>query len=649
MSQLLPILIFPLLGALFNGFVAMRQAQGKGFVGKSLTSIVACLMPALAFLFSLKVFFSLLAHPEITQISAAGLMEWMRAGTLLVNFGFVVDHQSALMLLVITGVGSLIHLYSTGYMHEDEAYARYMAYLNLFLFFMLILVMGDSLPVMFIGWEGVGLCSYLLIGFWFTDADKAKAGKKAFVVNRVGDLAFLTAMFLIFVTLSKDATEASELLSFASLRTNAEALKPAAGLITLCLFLGATGKSAQIPLYVWLPDAMAGPTPVSALIHAATMVTAGIFMIAKLSFLFVMAPAVMHLIATIGLATALMAALIGLTQYDIKKVLAYSTVSQLGFMFLALGVGAFNAAMFHVMTHAFFKACLFLGAGSVIHGMHHEQDIRRMGGLWHRMPTTAVTFLLATLAISGFPLTAGFFSKDEILYLVYASDLSKLYYGLAVLTAGITAFYMMRLFAYAFLGASRAAHPEHIHESPRVMTVPLIILAGFSLVGGFMGVPHVLGHSLGIENWLAHWLASLGQVTPHEVAGPLQEGALMVISTVWALSCSAAAYFIYRSNLNAAANLKVRLAPLYQLITNKFYIDEIYDALIIKPVKRISDLVLYRNIDVRLIDGLAVNGVGAITRLLGNGFSLFQSGVVGHYMFYFLIGLCLFLGYMVMG
>lgn len=644
--SLIPLL--PLLGFFLNGGIALQQSRGMGFVGKSLTSMIACLLPLISFALSVAAFVKL-QNPEIKDITLPAMLNWMVLENFSVSFGLMVDHLTAIMLLIVTGVGSLIHIYSTGYMREDKAYARYMAYLNLFLFFMLTLVMADSLALLFVGWEGVGLCSYLLIGFWFTDKEKAQAGKKAFIVNRIGDFGFLIGIFFIVALFSSNpitsmGMENTNYLSFAFLAKNATFLFPMATIITLCLFFGATGKSAQIPLYVWLPDAMAGPTPVSALIHAATMVTAGVYMVARLHFLFAMAPLTMHIIATVGVFTAFFAALVGVTQYDIKKILAYSTVSQLGYMFLGLGVGAFSGAIFHVLTHAFFKACLFLGAGSVIHALHHEQDIRRMGGLFKKMPITAITFLICTLAIAGFPPFSGFFSKDEILYMTYANGQGSFHYWLGLITAGITAFYMMRAFVYAFLGKTRYGHPEKIHESPKVMTLPLIILTIFAAGIGFIGLPHVFGHS-----WIGEWLSQLGQHTPHHIEGSvLQETHLMMMSVGMAVLGSGLAFVLYSRNLEFAKSIKMKLSVLYQLIYNKFKIDELYDLCIVSPIKWISDSILFKFIDVKIIDGLMVNGTAFLSRFMGRTLAILQTGVIGHYALYLLLGLCLVLGMIVL-
>lgn len=653
MSDLSIILIplLPLLGFFLNGTTALLEATGRRGLSKTAVSVVACLMPACAFVLSLKAFLTLQAYPTLVSLSVPNFLDWIVLDRFSLSFGFVIDHLSAVMMLVVTGVGTLIHLYSTGYMREDTAYARYMSYISLFLFFMSTLVMADSLPLLFVGWEGVGLCSYLLIGFWFTDVEKAKAGKKAFIVNRIGDMAFLIGMFLIAAVFAAVAhapdgeiPTVTNFLDFSFMASNAGMLAPSATVIALLLFLGATGKSAQIPLYVWLPDAMAGPTPVSALIHAATMVTAGIYMVARMHFLFVLSPVANAVILTTGLTTAVLAALIAVTQFDIKKVLAYSTVSQLGFMVMALGVGAYSAAIFHVVTHAFFKACLFLGAGSVIHALHHEQDMRHMGGLLKKMPITGMTFLVSTLAIAGVPPLSGFFSKDEILYMLYAKAPHPAYYWVALATAGLTAFYMMRLFVGTFLGSTHYHHPEHIHESPWTMTLPLVVLATLAAVAGFVGLPHVIGH-----NYFASWLGFLGQKTPHHIKDSiLQETHLMALSAGWGGLCLFASWFVYAKAPQLADAVVARFGAIYRFVAAKFKIDELYDTVVVTPVKAISDVILYKIVDVRLIDGLLVGGFADASRFLSRTFSALQTGALATYFFYLLLGICFVLGFVVL-
>lgn len=625
----------PLLGFILNGIPTALGAK----LSRSYVYTIASGVMFLAFLLAIGVFCTLYAMPEESRGFTKLLWPWMHVGSLKVDIAFLLDPLSSVMCLIITGIGFLIHIYSTGYMAHDKGYARFFSYLNLFCFMMLLLVMGDNLFLLFVGWEGVGLCSYLLIGFWFEHKPNGVAGMKAFIVNRVGDFGMMIGLMTLFWLLA-DVGKAT--LTFTELKLAVASLggmtvmgASAATFICIFLFVGATGKSAQIPLYVWLPDAMAGPTPVSALIHAATMVTAGVYMIARLNFLFVMSPVALGVIATVGALTAFMGATIGFAQNDIKKVLAYSTVSQLGYMFLALGCGAFSAGVFHLMTHAFFKACLFLGSGSVILGMHHEQDMRLMGGLRKYMPVTFITFFLSTIAIGGVVPFSGFFSKDEILYLVYANAPHRSFYWIGLLTAGITAFYMMRLFVYAFLGKTRYEHPEKIHESPWTMTLPLIILATLATFAGALGLP-------GEHNWIGHWLGFLGQVTPHHIENSvLQEHELMAISTVWALFCSGLAFVLYKRNLEWAAGFKRRFAMIYSFVYHKFRIDEIYNALVIAPIKSISENVLYRFMDRTIIDGIMVNGLGNSVRFVGRCFAGLQTGVVGNYAFYLLIGLIL--------
>ncbi|HCN84975.1 MAG TPA: NADH-quinone oxidoreductase subunit L, partial [Sphingobacteriaceae bacterium] len=467
--------LFPLAGFLINGL-------GRNVLPKSVVGIIGCLCVLIPFVISVGIFLQL--NNLEAKAFVIPLFTWIKVGLVSVNFSFLVDHLSSLMLLIVTGIGSLIHIYSIGYMHHDSGFAKFFSYLNLFIFFMLLLVLGSNYVVMFIGWEGVGLCSYLLIGFWFTNPSYASAARKAFVMNRIGDLGFLLGIFLIFTTFGS-----FEFVDIFIKATPMAMGDPAIVLITILLFIGAIGKSAQIPLFTWLPDAMAGPTPVSALIHAATMVTAGIYMIARSNILFTLAPLTLEIISIIGLATAILAAIIALTQTDIKKVLAYSTVSQLGYMFLGLGVGAYTGAFFHVITHAFFKALLFLGAGSVIHAMSNEQDMRNMGGLKKKLPITFITMLTGTIAISGLPPFSGFFSKDEILAHVYEHN--KILWVIAVIGAMFTAFYMFRMLFLTFYGSFRGTTEQehHLHESPVSMTIPLIVLAILSAIGGFIGVP----------------------------------------------------------------------------------------------------------------------------------------------------------------
>ncbi len=631
--QLSGILLWPLLGAILNGTFALVGAKRKRPVPRLWVNIFGVGLPILALAWSVSAGLPFIfAEPEPLR---ENLFSWMTVGNFRVDGGLLLDQISVLMILIVTGVGSLIHLYSTGYMKDDPAYAKYFAYLNLFLTSMLILVLGDNLLMMFLGWEGVGLCSYLLIGFWFEDPAKAAAGKKAFVVNRIGDFGFLIGIFWVISLLMPHVGDQASPLNFEFMQQNAGLLAGSATLITAFFFIGAMGKSAQIPLYVWLPDAMAGPTPVSALIHAATMVTAGIYMIARLSFLFDLAPQTLQFVAVIGMVTAFFAATIALVQNDIKKVLAYSTVSQLGYMFLAMGIGSYSTGMFHLMTHAFFKACLFLGAGSVIHAMHHEQDIRHMGGLRRFMPVTAWTFVIATLAISGIPPFAGFFSKDEILWETFHRGHTILGV-LGVLTALLTSFYMWRLTFLTFFGKCRASSEaqEHVHESPFSMTSVLILLATLSAVGGFLGVPHILGGHHYLRDWLG-----LGQHPAQDAHADRLEMMLMALSVGGALLSATTAYLFYLKKPQWPRRLAASFQGIYRLWLNKYYVDEVYDATVVQPVKRSSESFFYGLIDRLLIDGVLINGSGRFLAFMGSLVSRLQGGRVNAYAFYFLLAL----------
>jgi NADH-quinone oxidoreductase subunit L len=560
---------------------------------------------------------------------------WIRATPLTVEATLRVDALSSVMILVVTGVGFLIHLYSLGYMHDDADIARYFAYLNLFTASMLILVLADSLPLLFVGWEGVGLCSYLLIGFWYSDMANADAGRKAFVANRVGDAAFLVGIFLLFWQLVGMRAAS---LSFPEISRMAPQLAHSAPtvvtVVCLLLFVGATGKSAQIPLYVWLPDAMAGPTPVSALIHAATMVTAGVYMIARLSPLYVEAPLALDIVAAIGAATALFAATIAVVQKDLKKVLAYSTISQLGYMFLGLGVGAFGAAIFHLMTHAFFKALLFLGAGSVMHALHGELNIEKMGGLRRQLPITGVTFLIASLAIAGFPGFAAFFSKDLILESAFVSG-HRVSWFVGFSAAGLTAFYIFRAYILAFTGVSRV-DPEkahHIHESPPVMAIPLVILAVLSTVGGWVGLPEGVLWGDRFTAYLAPSVAHM-EIAHHE--GSSTVWLLMVATSTLAIAGIGIAYVMYARSPNLLQAVYTRAQGLYQVLWNKYWVDEIYDALFIQPYVRLSGF-FWHVIDSELIDG-TINGVAALVNAAGGAVRRIQTGNVQSYALLMLVG-----------
>jgi NADH-quinone oxidoreductase subunit L len=711
MLALIP--LFPFAGFLVNA------AFGR-VLPKRVSGTLACLAIGASFVVSVMVAAGFIGgHAEPVQ---QNLYTWIPSGDLQVPLGLRVDPLAALMILIITGIGSLIHIYSVGYMNDERPseYARYFSYLNLFASFMLVLVLGASFPVMFVGWEGVGLCSYLLIGFWFTKQSAADAGKKAFVVNRVGDFGFILGMLLIFVTFNT--------LDFQQVAVAVSRLAPetaGAGVITvatLLLFLGAAGKSAQIPLYIWLPDAMEGPTPVSALIHAATMVTAGVYLIGRNAELFAHAPITLAVVAGIGVATALMAGTIGLVQNDIKRVLAYSTVSQLGLMFLAMGVGAYAAGIFHLYTHAFFKALLFLGSGAVIHALAGEQDLRNMGGLKKYLPITYWTFLIGALAIAGVPLLSGFFSKDELLFRTFTAERTPghtLMWTLGILTSLLTAIYMFRLVFLAFHGERRVAavppeHPEEEeppasdldrgvhgvptsrgshgadtgrgshgshaghgshgshghgapHDAPPSMAIPLVVLAIGSILAGYAGVPHALGGSNWIERFLhpsfeAHAAPSTGtaavtgaresaEILPQPAAAAEDDHAsastelmLMAVSSGIALAGIAIAAYFWLRNRPAADALAARFAGAHRLLYNKYYVDEVYDAVIVQPIKQVSAKALWRGADAGLIDG-AVNGVGVSIREASNAARRVQTGSVRTYAAALFVGAVLVIGY----
>jgi NADH-quinone oxidoreductase subunit L len=620
------------LGLLFNGL----RFKSHNAV---LAGTVATLAAGFSFVMSLLLVTQLFGEGAPLYVSTT-FYNWFTVSSLSVSVGFVIDHISAIMVLVVTGVGTLIHLFSIGYMSHDERPSKYFAYLNLFLFNMLILILGDSLLTMFVGWEGVGLCSYLLIGFWFTDKEKAAAGMKAFITNRIGDAGFILGIFTLFFLFG--TVSFAEILQ--RLPTHGEiGFTGPMTLACLFLFIGATGKSAQIPLYVWLPDAMAGPTPVSALIHAATMVTAGVYMIVRLHPLFLLAPSALHVVALVGGATALLAATIGLTQWDIKKVLAYSTVSQLGYMFLACGVGAFGPAMFHLMTHAFFKALMFLGSGSVIHAMHEEQDIRKMGGLKKYLPITHATFLMGWLAIIGMPPFAGFFSKDEILWQAFSSPLgSRGLWLMGVLGAMCTAFYMTRLMALTFWGKSRISSHVHPHESPLSMTIPLIVLGVLSVVGGWLGIPHILSEILPFHpgNWLEEWFAPVirsASETPFDPNVHVYEGPLMVLSVVLAAASAYIAYKFYVVDLAKPGEIVAHIPRFYRLVSNKYFVDEFYFDKLIDPLVDASRN-LWAYVDVNCIDRVTYLA-SDVVRGLGQMARSFQTGNMQQYALYISIAL----------
>jgi NADH-quinone oxidoreductase subunit L len=692
MLALIPLL--PFLGFVVNAALGRR-------LPKTVSGGLACLAIIGSFVVSVLSVMSLLS-PTKSPAIVQDVYMWLPSGDLQIPFRLYLDHLSAVMILVVSGIGSLIHIYSTGYMHEetDGEYARYFSYLNLFASFMLVLVLGGNFPVMFVGWEGVGLCSYLLIGFWFKKRSAADAGKKAFIVNRIGDFGFMLGMLLIFVTFQS--------LDFQDVARGAAARAPELTLgvmtaATLLLFLGATGKSAQIPLYVWLPDAMEGPTPVSALIHAATMVTAGVYMIGRNAVIFTHAPITMGVVAGVGVATAFMAGTIGLVQNDIKRVLAYSTVSQLGYMFLAMGVGAYAAGIFHLYTHAFFKALLFLGSGAVIHALAGEQDLRNMGGLKKYLPITYWTFLIGALAIAGVPALSGFFSKDEILFRTFSAGQIVLW-TVGILTSLLTATYMFRLVFLAFHGERRhdapaaPGHPEeaepaahaapaspqaahdhghgsHIHDAPPSMAIPLIVLAIGSVVAGYVGVPHALGGANRIERFLEPSFEAAPlprQPAPADGASPatgaqtvaapepqhaepavsgehqtVSEGTelkLMGVSIGVAFAGIGIAVFFWLRDRAAADRMARRFRSVYHLLLNKYYIDEIYDAAIVQPIKVLSTGGLWKGIDAGLIDGI-VNGVGQLVQGTSSVLRRIQNGSVRTYAASLFLGGVLILGW----
>jgi NADH-quinone oxidoreductase subunit L len=651
--------LFPLIGVVINGLL------GKKIKNETVIGGLASLMVFGSFLVASGIFFQVLSLPAEQRVIEKTVFTWIQSGNFKADIGFLIDPLSCVMLLVVTGVGFLIHVYSIGYMHGEEGYYRYFTFLNLFTFSMLLLVSGNNLLLMFVGWEGVGLCSYLLIGYYFEKKSAGDAGKKAFVMNRVGDFGFLLGIFLLYWFLGSQHNVWT--INFVELKHSAHLL-PVGGvvtLLTLCFFVGATGKSAQIPLYTWLPDAMEGPTPVSALIHAATMVTAGVYMIARLNFLYIKAPETMLVVAVIGAATAIFAATIGTAQNDIKRVLAYSTVSQLGFMFLAMGVGAFTAGIFHLMTHAFFKACLFLGSGSVIHSMHgalhhvhsHDdaQDMRNMGGLKGVMPITFLTFLVSTIAIAGIPGFSGFFSKDEILWQAFSNplhgSLNLLLWGTGAVAAGFTAFYMFRLVFMTFFGECRITPKAkgYLHESPFVITFPLIVLGILAVVGGYVGMPKVMGM---LPNYFEHWLepvfahgaaaaghgaeaAGHGAEAGHHNAA--LEWGLMAVSVIIALVGIAIAYTLYMVKRDLPAKFTAAFPALHRAVYNKWYIDELYDALFVNPCKAFGNF-LWKGFDVVVVDGM-VNGAGKIVMGISTGLKSLQTGYVHNYAFGMVLGM----------
>jgi NADH-quinone oxidoreductase subunit L len=651
-SLLRLIIVLPLLSSALIGLIGFLSPSFRK--QETLIGIIASAAVGIPFLLILGTFLGFEGTPVGFK-----LFTWMATSKLEIAFSYTLDPLSLIMGLVVTGVGSLIHIYSIGYMHGDNGYYRYFSFLNLFIFAMLNLILGDNLAVLFLGWEGVGLCSYLLIGFWYQDMMKAKAAQKAFIANRIGDFAMLIAIMLIFTEMV--ATNGSSSLRFVDIINHDFGDK--SFWITLLVFIAATGKSAQIPLYVWLPDAMAGPTPVSALIHAATMVTSGIYLIARLSPVYETpaAEGVLLLVCIVAAITALLAALMAMAQNDIKGVLAYSTVSQLGFMFMALGAGAYTVAIFHVMTHAFFKACLFLGSGSVIHAMEHmhtvkdPQDIRYMGGLGKYMPHTRLTFWIATLAISGIPLLAGFFSKDEILSNVFFSGYENsvyfLIYGVGIFTAFLTAFYMTRLSYLTFEGKSRFPDTKHPHESPAVMTIPLWVLAILAIVGGYVGLPAILGENVHLLNHFL--LENHNVVNSHEVEHLMHEHHsmeffLIPFSALIAIVSLLFAFRMYKKN-ELAGDKKVAavFGGMYVWMQNKFYVDELYEKVILRPFVWAGEHIVHQ-FDQKVIDGF-VNGLASVTVSLGETFRKLQTGLVSNYVLVVVLGVLAIMSYLIFG
>lgn len=657
--------LFPLIGFLINGLFG-KKIKNETVIGGIGAFAVLC-----SFVVSCMTILKLLSLPGEERLANVKVFTWITSGNFNADIAFLIDPLSCVMIMIVTGVGFLIHVYSIGYMHGEEGFYRFFAYLNLFMFSMLLLVLGNNLLLMFVGWEGVGLCSYLLIGYYFHKKSAGDAGKKAFVMNRVGDFGFLLGAFTLFWYMGQSHNIWT--IQFTELARNSHLL-PTGGIvtvITLCFFIGATGKSAQIPLYTWLPDAMEGPTPVSALIHAATMVTAGVYMIGRMNYLFIRSPETLMVIAVIGACTALFAASIGTAQNDIKRVLAYSTVSQLGYMFLAMGAGAFAAGIFHLMTHAFFKACLFLGSGAIIHSMHgalhhahsHDdaQDMRNMGGLKAKMPLTFLTFLLATIAIAGIPGFSGFFSKDEILWQAFSNphhgNLNYLLWGMGAVAAGLTAFYMFRLVFMTFFGETRITPKakDHLHESPMVIVLPLIVLAALSVVGGYIGIPKIIGDALGgIPNYFEHYLEPVFHYSQDYLAQHPAHGAhpshavewgLMGLSVLIALVGIGIAFTMYVKNTELPKKFVAAFPALHRAVYNKWYIDELYDFVFVNPTKAAGRM-LWKGFDVVVIDGI-VNGVANVIMSFGGVLRYVQSGLLYNYAWSMAFGVVVILGYYV--
>ncbi|MFB0566249.1 MAG: NADH-quinone oxidoreductase subunit L [Candidatus Aminicenantaceae bacterium] len=625
--------LIPFFPALSTFILAIFGAK----LPKKYISFQACFAVFVSFVISVISFIGLLQTSRESYPLVKSLFTWIKSGDFGINFSLQFDPLTAVMALVVSGVGFIIHVYSVGYMAKDRSYSRYFTYLNLFTFAMLLLVMASNIVLMFVGWEGVGLCSYLLIGFWFERHSAANAGKKAFIVTRIGDLGFLLGIFFILIHVGS-----AEFTAINGAILGGTITQGLATLIAILLFMGAVGKSAQIPLYVWLPDAMEGPTPVSALIHAATMVTAGVYMVSRMNLLYTLSETAAQVVGIIGALTAVYAATMALTQNDIKRVLAYSTISQIGYMFIGCGVGAYAAGMFHLYTHAFFKSLLFLSAGSVMHALSGELDMRKMGGLRKYLPITYPTFLIGTIAIAGVPFLSGFFSKDAILTQAYAHG-QYFIWALGILGAILTAFYMFRLIFLTFHGQERI-EPEakkHLHESPPVMTIPLRILAFFSIIAGYIGLPVVFGKNL---DWFGHFLVPVIKVEHIPHLSLQTEWLLIMISVAVALLGIYIAYIFYQIRPQIPHKLVSRFPAIYKLLYNKYYVDEIYNAVFVNPTVRGSEII-YDNFDLKIIDG-AVNGSASVTGFSGKILSYFQTGLIKDYALVFIFGVILFLGYL---
>jgi len=610
--------LLPLLGFLINGLF------GKKLKNEKLIGTISTLAVFIPFVIGVATFFELLSMEPESRKVFLNFYNWITAGSFSVNYAYLIDPLSISLVLIVTGIGSLIHLYSIGYMHGDPGFAKFFAFLNLFIFAMLNLILADNFLLMFLGWEGVGLCSYFLIGFWYQKRFTGDAAKKAFIINRIGDFGFMLAMFYIFTNFNT-----LEISKFLEGITSYQVGEPLLLTIALLLFLGAIGKSAQIPLFVWLPDAMAGPTPVSALIHAATMVTAGVYLVARTSLIYAMSPIAQQIVFYVGLVTAIMAATIAIKQNDIKKILAYSTVSQLGFMFIALGTGVYWVAIFHLITHAFFKALLFLGSGSVIHGMHDEQDILRMGGLKNKMKITYATFLIGTLAIAGIPPLSGFFSKDAIIFETY-KEMGIPFMILGLITAGITAFYMFRLVTLTFYGKPRYDEKHiHPHESPSTMTIPLIILAILSVIGGFIGMPGIYGMPTYLRDWLEPVFEKSNAILQaiHPVQEPSHATEFLLVGLA-VLTSLIGIYLAYRKYSKAEVFEPAK--GFGKVLENKYYVDEVYDKAIVEPIQKTSEGFLWKIFDVKIIDG-AVNGIARYISNISFDWRKIQTGIIQDY------------------